>query len=164
MATLREIAAEYRAMIDVLIEAGGEIDEELARWDASLRAGFAEKVDGYCDVIAELSALATARKAEADRLAESARFIGDKIDRLMTSLLEAMRSLGVKKHVARLYTLTVCNNSQAPVELLDAVPEAFLLPPKPREPDMRMIRDALKSDAPIGFAKLGEVGQHLRIR
>ena len=164
MATLREIAAEYRALMDVLIESEGEIDNEIEAWRKALTAEFEDKVGGYCHVISEIGYMAEIRKAEAERLAESAALLNARLSRLKDALKLAMQDVGIKKYSTDIYDLSVCNNASVPIEITGPIPDAFLQPPKPREPDKRMITEALKSGMPIDFAKLGERGTHLRIK
>ena len=124
------------------------------------------KVDAYCCLIAEISARAAARKAEASRLAENARLAENNVKRLKTRLLEAFNAMGIGKLETERFTVSVAKNGGLVPLLVDDVDPATL----PTEfqkitvsVDNEKVREALATTE-LPFAKLGERGQHVRIK
>lgn len=125
------------------------------------------KVDAYCCLIAEISARAAARKAEADRLNASATASANAVKRLKTRLLEAFNAMGIGKLETERFTVSVAKNGGlVPLEIDPDVDPAAL----PEEyqkvtisVDNEKVRAALATTE-LPFAKLGERGQHVRIK
>lgn len=124
------------------------------------------KVDAYCCLIAEIGARAAARKAEAARLAENARAAEGHVKRLKTRLLESFNAMGIGKLETERFTVSVARNGGlVPLEINDVDPAT--LPAEYQRVtisvDNEKVRAAL-ANAPLPFAKLGERGQHVRIK
>lgn len=125
------------------------------------------KVDAYCCLIAEISARAAARKAEAQRLAENASRSEATVKRLKTRLLDAFNAMGIGKLETERFTVSVAKNGGlVPLEL-DPTLDPSTLPEEFQRvtisPDTDAIRAALATTT-LPFAKLGERGQHVRIK
>lgn len=124
------------------------------------------KLDGYCKLIAMLSAQATARGQEASRLTKLSRSDNDKVDRLKEIVKGSLLLRGQTKIKTKLFNLSICKNGgKAPLILPDNVD---VLPPEfvqiIREPMKDEIRTALENGDTIEGCSLGEKGDHLRIK
>lgn len=124
------------------------------------------KVDAYCCLIAEINARAEARKAEAARLAENARVSENTVKRLKLRLLESFNAMGIGKLETERFTVSIARNGGlVPLEMDDVDPTT--LPEQFQKVtvsvDNAAVREALKT-TDLPFAKLGERGQHVRIK
>lgn len=169
MTTLYELAADVRAIDDWLDELEGDVsgcEEEFDRAYLEAHGAFDAKVDAYCALIAELDARSAARRAEAARLSELARLDAAKVTRLKSTLLDVMQDIGVKRVDAPRFRVTICTNGGKLPLLMDVVPEE--VEERFRQVvvsiDRAAVYDALKDGEQLLFARLGERGQHLRIK
>lgn len=127
-----------------------------------------KKVDAYCSLIAEISARGAARKAEGQRLLKSAEVAENAVKRLKTRLLESFKTLDIKRLETERFTVSVANNGGVVPLILapDLDPES--LPAQFKKiittPDNEAIRTSLEAKEELPFAKLGERGQHVRIK
>lgn len=169
MASLYELTQEMKAL-DELLESAENPDDP-AIFDAIQRALALQdereiKVDNYCCLIAELNARAAVRKAEADRLAENARRQEAKVKALKLRLMESLNTLGIKKLETERFTVSVANNGGALPLIVDPdlaeIPEPFQKITVSL--DNEKVRAELAAGNELPFAKLGERGQHLRIK
>jgi hypothetical protein len=171
MTTLYKLTQEMQALDELLAtcedpnapEIFDAIQRALALQDERER-----KVDAYCSLIAEINARGAARKAEAERLYLSAQVSENAVKRLKNSLLESFKTLGIKKLETERFTVTVANNGGVlPLELAPNLDPRELPEPFKKiivAPDNEKIRAALEAKQELPFAKLGERGQHVRIK
>ena len=170
MTTLYQLTEEMQALDELLANAENPDSPEI--FDAIQRALALQdererKVDAYCSLIAELTARGAARKAEAERLYLNAQRQENAVKSLKFRLLESFKTLGIKKLETDKFTVSVCaNGGLVPLELAPNLDPATL----PEEfqhvmisPDTGAIRAALATTE-LSFAKLGERGQHVRIK
>lgn len=171
MTSLYELTQEMKELDDLLAAADDPNDPLI--FDAIQRALALQdererKVDAYCCLIAELAARAAARKAEAQRLAESAAATEAKIKSLKGRLMDSMKTLDIKRIETDRFTVTVANNGG----LVPLIVEEGIDPKTLPEPLQKIIvtvnneavRAELEAGKSLAFAKLGERGQHLRIK
>ena len=167
---LYELTQEMIELDDLLASADDPDDPAIAEAierALELHGARESKVDAYCALIAEINARAAARKAEAQRLADSARVAENNVKRLKARLLEAFNAMGIGKLETERFTVSVANNGgKAPLEIDPEIDPATL--PKEYQritisPDSDAIRAALATTK-LPFAKLGERGQHVRIK
>ena len=129
-----------------LIEAGGEITEEVnERFDELLQMR-EEKVAGYVAVIRRLETSAEAYASEAKRLSTNARAMQNSADRLKQRLLEAMMTRGHQEYETPLGRVRTYEGSSRSVTILvdpDELPDRFKRVTV--SPDKRALADALKS-------------------
>ncbi|MBE2186701.1 MAG: siphovirus Gp157 family protein [Rhodothermales bacterium] len=164
---LHTITAELAELEAAIIDAGGEITDEIdARYSDLLRME-AEKVTGYVAVYRRLSATADAYKAEADRLAAHAKAAQRSADALKERLLYAMLQRGETEHVTPLGKVAVRFASTRPVVLRvepQDLPDAFRV--ERVDADKRALADALKAHDPAAeaVATFGDPAPFLSIR
>jgi hypothetical protein len=154
--------------VEELLAAGAE-DEAAAlleQFRQQLEQDRAAKVDNTCAFIRELLARAEARKAEAERFIALSRTDGNLADRLKAMLLDHLRLHGVKKLETERFRLTrAANGGRLPLEVTlpaEELPEEYVRTTKAA--DMEAIREAVEGGEELPFARLGERGEHLRLR
>lgn len=169
MTSLYQLTNEMAELDELLASADPNSPEVLAliQRALALQDEREHKVDAYCSLIAELTARGAARKAEAERLYLNAQRQENAAKSLKYRLLESFKTLGIKKLETDKFTVSVCaNGGLVPLELAPNLDPATL--PKNFQrvtvtPDTEAIRAALATTE-LSFAKLGERGQHVRIK
>lgn len=168
--SLYTIDAELRALEEDLLQAGGEITEEVeARHDRllDLREG---KVEGYLRVIRRFETTAGAIKAERQRLQEAERHMEKAAQSLKDRLAVSMAARGEQEHLTALGRVKLQQSGTPPVELLvapDDLPDGFVR--VRRSPDLTALREALQSDdaeeqaRAAALAQLGEAKHYVRL-
>ena len=163
---LFEIDSALAELENELVEAGGEISEEMDAKLNDLLDSREDKVDGYIAVIRSQKALAAAFKLEEDRLKQNRTARENVAKRLTERLYESMNERGEKELVGRLGKAKVqANGGKAPIVLLRE-PEDIPIEYQrvTITADLDAIRDDLETGAPnMGFAEFAERGTHLRI-
>lgn len=171
--TLFEIGEDLEALDALLAEVGGDVSEEDAEaavdaWLSELGEERNTKLDRYARYISDVEGRIDAKMAERERLAERIAVEQNRVRLLKARLLEFLRAQGVKKLETDLHAFTVASNGGKIPVVIDVPPES--LPTAYRKvqmnysADQEAIRMALDAGLPLGFARYGERGQHLRIR
>jgi hypothetical protein len=136
---------------------------EVLQTKNSVTDSYKTKVDNYCKLIANLEAIATLRKAEADRLKALAETDSAKVDFLKARLKDSLKQNRLTKLKTDSYNLSVCNNSIAPLVYdTDSIPSEYQRVKV--EIDVKRLREALKDGIDIPGVGFGEKGDHLRIK
>lgn len=168
--SLYAIDAELSALEDDLLEAGGEITEDIeARHNdlLDLREG---KVEGYLRVIRRFETTAEAIKAERQRLQESERHMAQAAQSLKDRLAASMAQRGDREYLTSLGRIKLQQSGTPPVELLiepDALPDPFVR--IRRSPDLSALRTALQSEDAVkraeaeALARIGEAKHYVRL-
>ncbi len=146
-----------------------ELEEQivnLLNQSETLSKDWYAKIDGYCKLIAMLSAQATIRGQEATRLANLAESDNSKVNKLKDRLKESLQMRGQKKIKTNLFNLSICKNGgKVPLILpksVDSLPPEFVQ--TIREPNKDEIRTALENGDAIEGCYLGERGTRLSIK
>jgi len=163
---LYELAAEYRALLDELVDPEtGEVAERpdaLAKLD-QLGDALAVKVDRVAMMVRTLDAEADSLHLEAGRLKLREQARRNAVERLKAYLLRCLDTAATTKLKTPLFSVGI----QANPARLVITDEAAL----PREmtivevkPDTAAIKSALKAGKQVPGAELDESGRHIRIR
>lgn len=166
--TLFQIAADYRAITDVLMDAG--CDEQTLTdtlegeaWPLELKA------QNYGFVIRNLEATAEAIKAAEKQMAERRKSIEKRADALKERLKTGLEIAGVSKLDTPHFALTIKKNPPS-VDVWDEkqIPSQYMRtpePPPPPEPtpDKAKIMQALKDGVEVPGAKRAQ-GTRLEIK
>ena len=117
---------------------------------------FAEKIDGYCTIRAQVAAERDMIKAEKLRLTREQARYEKKLERLDDAMLHAMQITGQKKVKGQLYTASTRSSTtvQIDAESVWEIPEDYLRYKDP-EPDKTAIKKYLK-DNEAAWAHLEE--------
>jgi hypothetical protein len=171
--TLIDISKELLALNDALDALDGEDEQaaELQAWFDELLAETTEarnaKLDNYAALIGELEARAAARRAEAARLADRARADENRAKWLKQALQDHFAQHGLKTVETARYRLTLAQNGgKAPLIVEEDKILPTQLPVRFQSVDFNhgAIRAALEAGEQLGFARLGERGQSIRIK
>ena len=125
------------------------------------------KLDNYARFIAERKAIGAARKAEADRLAALAKVDNNTADRAKAFLKHLFDSKGWTKIETPSHKFGIQANGGKPPLIIDevdptTVDECYRLVTV--KIDQEAVRADLEAGVEVPFARIGEVGTHLRIR
>lgn len=174
--TLFEIDQELTGLEQFLTQLGGEItddeafeaaiDAELAR----IKGNLADKLEGYCWLIKEFEARATARKAEAARLSQMAALDEKNVERLKSRLKVFFDAHQITKQETASFKIAIQKNGGAapltvPPEWESdpaSAPEAYQR--RVIQLDKFTIRAGIEAGEVIEGCAIGERGAHLRIR
>ncbi len=168
--SLYAIDAELSALEDDLLEAGGEITEDIEARHTDLLDLRDGKVEGVLRVIRRFETTAEAIKAERQRLQEAERHMATAAQALRDRLAVSMAERGDREYLTALGRVKLQQSGTPPVELLvepDAVPDAFVR--IRRSPDLTALREALQSEEEevrsqvSGIARLGEAKHYVRL-
>lgn len=168
--TLYDLDRDLLDLEGSLLEAGGEITEELEARYHDLLDLREDKVEGYVRVIRRLEATAEAVKAERQRLQEAERGLARAAQSLKDRLARSMRERGDGEYLTALGRVKLQQAGTPPVELLveaDALPEHFVR--IKRSADLTALREALSGDdgerreEAARLARLGEAAFYVRL-
>ncbi len=172
--TLIELSAELEQINSLLETIEGDIpvdlqtsvDELLAHRESTTEALF-EKLDNYCALIQSRLMWASARKAEADRLAKLAESDIKAVEFLKGRLKTYLEATNQQKLRTKRFNISVCaNGGKAPLRFDNTPPEQ--MPERFKrvvvEADKEAIRTALEVGEELSFAYLAERENHLRIK
>lgn len=165
MPTLLEIGDELGDVLALIEDNSGELDSYLSVWFEKIQEDLQNKADNYACLVRELELRATARKAEAERLAELSATDANLAKRLKARLLAFMEMNSIPRIDTARYRITVAKNGGlVPVKVTVTGEE---LPPSYQRhaitPDLDAIRDALMAGKEVVGAALLPRGSHLRI-
>jgi hypothetical protein len=139
-----------------------EVEAELARRESNLMT----EIDGLVGVIRQIEGFESDCKAEADRLWARAKSWQNKASYLRRRIVQAMQRIKTDKISTAKNTVSVCLNSTTPIVMVPgaAIPDAYVIVKQVESTDMDAIRTSLEAGDELSFARLGERGQHLRIK
>lgn len=174
---LFEIGNELHALLDLLEESGGEINETNREavdvWFKEMEVNQGEKLDRYINLISETDGLRALAQAEADRYQKGADVRKKSVESLKRRLFDYMQYTNQAKVVtptAREVKL-VGNGGMKPIEWQsDLNPEeisdefAKTVTTVTRVIDRDAVRIALEAGRELPFAKLLERGKRLAIK
>lgn len=163
--TIYELTGELLSLYEMAEDP--EIDAEcLADTIEAVSGEFEIKADGYVKVIKQMEADAEALKKEADRLTERKRTIEKNIERIKSTLQNAMNKTGKTKFKTELFSFSIRKNP-AKVILADGIDidnvDAEFIKFADPEIDKSAVKEALKNGVELSWARL-EQGESLSIK
>jgi len=150
--TLTDLIDEYRVIEDLLIEASGEITEEVAAKLEAFGDARGQKLDGYAGVIGYMKGQIDYLKAEAEQYTSRAKALSNSIEAMRERMTFAMGEVGETKIKTEKHSYSVRTTQSW--RLADDLPDSRL-----REieglgygrfefkPDIKAIKDG-ETDAP----------------
>lgn len=186
--SLYNISEDLLTLGDLLAEVGGDVTDEQAeeaitKWFEEIGEARDAKLDNYAALYRTLDARAEMRKAEAARLTDLAAVDGNTAERLKKRLKVFFELHELTTVQTDHFRLSLVNNGgAAPIEVDDNVKEhPEQLPEEYRKVsfsvNMLAVREKLQiiaakqaagqeltADDQLPWARLGERGQHLRIK
>lgn len=154
--TLYGITAELNAILAQLEELGGEITPELEQALAINEEQFVQKAEDYGHAILNLKAMATAAKAEKDRLAALQKFYENAQKRLTDALSTAMQVFGQDKVENATMRLSLRHSTATEVDDLDQLPAEYKTTKVEVVADKTAIKNAIQSGEAVPGAHLVE--------
>lgn len=163
--TLYELTDNYRQILAMMEEE--DIDQEAIKDTLEALSGdITEKAESYAIIMKELEAEAEKLKKEEDRLKRRRTALENHKEAMKDSLRNAMEMTGKKKFKTEHFSFSIQKNGGSlPViiENADALPERFKI--FSWKADTEQLRNYLEMmGGNVGYAKLGERGESLRIR
>ena len=163
MAKLYEIVGELKDFVDQ----NEGLEDEQAYKDTleALQGELNDKVSQWSRCIKNMEGERDAIKAEGDRLTARAKSIDNQIGHMKDTLLMYLKAAGVTKAGdAVIKASVVKNGGKAPLEITVTpveLPEEFQK--VTIDADKEAIRTALESGQQLGWARLCERGEHIKI-
>lgn len=154
--TLYGITAELNAILAQLEELDGEITPELEQALAINEGQFLQKAEDYGHAILNLKAMATAAKAEKERLASLQKFYENAQKRLTDALTTAMQAFGHDKVENGTLRLSLRRTTATEVDDLEQVPQEYKTTKVEVVPDKTAIKKAIQSGEAVPGAHLVE--------
>lgn len=154
--TLYGITAELNAILAQLEELGGEITPEIENALAINEEQFAAKAVDYGHAILNLKAMATAAKAEKDRLASLQKFYENAQKRLTDALSTAMQVFGQDKVENATMRLSLRHTTATEVDDIDQLPAEFKTTKVEVVADKTAIKKAIQGGEDVPGAHLVE--------
>ena len=157
---LYEISKALNAFIEAYEQ--GEIPAEAYKDTLQgIEMEFEDKAEQIAKIIRNFEADNMGLQSEIDRLQAMAASNSNQIKYLKNYLYEQMKAVGKDKFATTLFKFSICKNGgELPMDIIGEVPDEY----KKLVEDNTKIRMALKSGEALGFAVLGERGEHLRIK
>ena len=169
MSTLYELTGE---MLELFNMAEEESDEEIQRVISDTLEGVEGELDikmeSYAKVIKNLEVQAVAIKEEEKRLAGRRKTLEKNMDRMKAAMMSCMKTLGKTRAGGELFTVSIAKNGgKAPLIFQEGL-TAYDIPEEYRdwtpEFNKESIRAAIEAGEDLGFARLGDRGESLRIK
>lgn len=165
MPALYELAAEYRAALEELLELDWP-DEVVRDTLEGLRGDLETKATNVAAFVRNLEATAAAIHEAEEKMSTRRRAIEARAERIRAYLLAHMQACGITKIECPWFVIARRKNPPS-VEIVDeaALPLAFLAqpPPPPPKPDKRAILEALKRGEDVPGARLAQ-GERVEMR
>lgn len=164
--TLWNITDDLLEKLNVIEEAGGEIDPAIMDALRDNEQEMDQKLDNYCSLIESLSARAEARKEQAKRIAALVKSDENKAKRLKTNLLIWLGEMNLKGHETPNYKINKQDNGGLIPLIVDIEPH--LLADEYRSvtysPNQTAIRADIERGKEVPGCRLGERGEQVRIK
>lgn len=167
-ASLYELTGQYKRLMEL---AFGDDESEPVGLTSPMLEVLSEieddidaKLIGCVKALKSMNAAKAAIDAERAALKERSERLEQHHDELKAYVKDCLDRLGLKKRIAGPFTLSVCNNSQESVTVLnlDAVPREFDKV-HPREVSLTAIKTAFKAGREVPGVLI-ERGTHLRVK
>ena len=123
--TLYSITADMNAILSLIEDGEGELTPELEQALAITEEQFTQKAEDYGHAILNLKAMATAAKAEKDRLASLQKFYENATKRLTDAITAAMQAFDRQKVESGTLRLSLRKSTATEIDDLNAVPDRF---------------------------------------
>ena len=154
--TLYQISGDLLALLNEIEENEGEITPEVERALAITEEQFAAKSEDYGHAILNLKAMATAAKAEKDRLYKLQKFYEGAAERLSTALCNAMEVLEHPSVETPSVRLFLRRTIATEIEDADLVPKDYKTVKVEEVVNKTAVKEAIKSGKEVPGAKLVE--------
>lgn len=168
--SLTDISQDIDALDDLLDEIGGDItdcEKAVDGWFAELGAERDRKINGYGNLIADITNRAEVRQQRAAEMLALAEIDKKKVAFLKQRLLEFFQLHGITRLDTECFRFTRCNNGgKQPMwcEEPERLPDEYRRQVITYKPESEKIRAELECGKELGFARLLPRGEHIRIK
>jgi len=165
--TLYRLADEYNRLMELIADDEQDfsvgISPEFINAMESLEGQIAEKAENICKLIRSMAVMSKSLDEESKQLALRAKRFERGVDELKDYLKFNLEQIGTKKITAGIFRVSICNNSQPSVQVLDLsqVPAKFDKPQE-RQVSLTEIRKAVESGEVVPGVDVVR-GTHVRI-
>lgn len=165
MATMYELTSDYNEVLE--LASNPEIDPQaITDTLEAINAEIEIKAENMAKVLRELEGMATALKAEEQRLAARRKSIENNVDKIKTWLYETMKTTGKTKFKTPLFSFAIAKNGGKIPVVVDVdtaeLPDEFVIVME--KPDTEAIRAYIEKHGTCAYAHYGERGESLRIK
>ena len=154
--SLYTISGDLLALLNEIEANEGEITPEIEQALAITEEQFTAKATDYGHAILNLKAMATAAKAEKERLYRLQKFYENAAERLSTALCNAMEALDHSNVETPSVRLFLRRTFTTEVEDVTLLPKEYKTVKVEEQPDKKAIKEAIKSGKEVPGAKLVE--------
>jgi hypothetical protein len=172
--TLFEIGEDLLALDELIDSLGGDVsdpavDAAITSWQESLANDQGRKLDGYCNLIKKLDAMAAIASAEAAEYSKRAASCTNRVKWLKSRMMNHMLRTGtttLETATGRKIAIQG-NGGKPPVDIVEdvdltTIDQRFVRTKS--EIDKEAIREAIANGESVPFARIGQLGTQLRIR
>lgn len=169
MLTLYSMENEWIKLDELLDESKGEITPKVSAQIAlidSLENDVEKKLEGYCRAIRNYEAVSEAQQKESDRLADASAASANKAEKLRDRVKGFIKLAYPDKNKvpAGLFTLTrYTAGGLSPLAITGQVPSEYQIAKTTYSVDQVKIRAEIDAGKELGFARLGERKEILKI-
>ena len=149
MATLYEMTKEVETLYALL--QNDEIDEQT--FADTFEAMSADKIEGYCQIIRQLSADEEMFKAEIDRLSKRKKICENAQTRLKQRLMDYLTTADVDRIKAGTFTVSVSSTPSVNITDEEKIPNEYRIA-QPYKIDKNAIKTALRTDITVPGAEI----------
>ena len=149
MATLYEMTKEVETLYALL--QNDEIDSET--FADTFEAMSADKIEGYCQIIRQLSADEEMFKSEIDRLSKRKKVCENAQTRLKQRLIDYLTTADVDRIKAGTFTVSVSSTPSVNITDENLIPSEYKVP-QPDKIDKCAIKTALRTDITVLGAEI----------
>ncbi len=155
--TLYSITADMNAILSLIEDGEGELTPELEQALAITEEQFTQKAEDYGHAILNLKAMATAAKAEKDRLASLQKFYENATKRLTDAITAAMQVFDRQKVESGTLRLSLRHTQAVGDDYdLNLIPKEYKVVKVEEKPDKAAIKAAILSGQDVPGAHLVE--------
>lgn len=149
--TLYDLTVEQQNINALLEENCGELTPELEQAMAFTRENFETKAEGYCKAIAMYKTEAAGLDAEIKRLQAKKKTAENAVERMRSSLADAMKVFDVSKMKAGTFSISRRDTEAVEIVEIDDVPAKY----KESVTTIKVDKNAIKSDVDAGLVVEG---------
>lgn len=160
--SLATLVKDHNALVELIIESGGELNETLEEWLKVDEKSIASKVDGYKFAMDDLASRSEFLKARADVFRQAATTIENVIDRVKSNLKYQMMAMEADEVLGNEFRFKLSKpTGRLSIENKDVIPPSFTDEEIVFIPNKEKIKAALDAGETVPGCKI-EFSQSLR--
>ena len=160
---LISLAQEANALEQLILEAGGELNETLEKWFDEIGAQLEQKADNYAFIMDKLDASSQMLRDRSKRYANAAKAVENAHERLKNRIKEALHTMGKDEIAGHEISFRLSNSAPRLVVNEAQLDPAYKMVVTTSVVDKEKIIEALKSGVEVAGAHFEPV-KALRVR